>query len=32
VDVAIVVLVVVLFGITLWMIKAVGRLGSGRTT
>jgi hypothetical protein len=32
VDVAIVVLVIVLFGITLWIVKAVGRLGSGRAS
>jgi hypothetical protein len=31
-DVAIVILVMVLFGITLWVVKAVGRLGNGRTS
>jgi hypothetical protein len=31
VDVAIVVLVIVLFAVTLWLVKAVGRLGSGGT-
>ena len=31
-DIAIVVLVIVLFGVTLWMVKAVGRLGGGRTS
>ena len=30
-DIAIVLLVIVLFGITLWIVNAVGRLGSGRT-
>ncbi len=29
-DVAILILVTVLFGITLWVVRAVGRLGSGR--
>jgi hypothetical protein len=31
VDVAIVVLVIVLFGITLWAVNAVGRLATRRT-
>ncbi len=30
-DFAIMVLVIVLFAITLWLVKAVGRLGSGGT-
>ncbi len=30
-DLAIVALVIVLFGITLWVVKAVERLGGGRT-
>jgi hypothetical protein len=32
VDVAIVVLVGVLFGLTLWIVDAVDRLGGGRTS
>jgi hypothetical protein len=32
VDIAIVVLVIVLFGGTLWMVDAVDRLGGGRTS
>jgi hypothetical protein len=32
VDVAIAVLVITLFGITLWMVKAVERLGGGRSS
>jgi hypothetical protein len=31
VDVAIVGLVMVLFAVTLWVVKVLGRLGSGRT-
>ncbi len=30
-DVPIVLLVIVLFGITLWIVKAIERLGGGRT-
>ena len=31
-DLAIVILVIVLFGLTLWIVNAVGRLGGGRTS